>query len=152
MREKATPTEKELIKKGKEFEIKEFLQEKVVTAITNEEFRGIKPEDVMKMRFVLTWKVDPTSSDGKKAKARLVVLGFQNPFLGKEETLAPTMQKRTRTLLFFKAVQQRWRVWKADVKAAFLQGKEFQDTEKRYALPPKELAKALGMDPTSIKP
>jgi len=48
----------------------------------------------MKMRFVLTWKVDPSSELGKKANARLVVLGFQDPHLGQEETLAPTMQKR----------------------------------------------------------
>ena len=83
----------------------------------------MKPDEVMKMRFVLTWKTDPSVAGGKKAKARLVVLGFQDPRLGQEETLAPTMQKRSRTILFFNAVQNRWKVWKADVKSAFLQGK-----------------------------
>ena len=106
----------------------------------------------MKMRFVLTWKVDPSSELGKKAKARLVVLGFQDPHLGQEETLAPTMQKRSRTMMFFNTVQNRWKVWKADVKSAFLQGKAFCDEEERYALPPKELACALGMDEKDPKP
>ena len=149
---RATSVERELIQKGKCIEIQEFLQEKVVKAATEQEMKTLKPEDVMKMRFVLTWKVDPASPTGKKAKARLVVLGFQDPFLGKEDTLAPTMQKRTRSLLLSKAVQERWRIFKADVKAAFLQGNKFKDEEKRYALPPPELAKALGMDPKDKRP
>ncbi len=149
---RATPAERELIQKGKCIEIQEFLQEKVVKAATDQELKTLKPGDIMKMRFVLTWKVDPASPQGKKAKARLVVLGFQDPFLGKEETLAPTVQKRTRSLFISKAVQERWRVFKADVKAAFLQGNNFKDEEKRYALPPAELAKALGMDPKDKRP
>ena len=53
------------------------------------------------------------------------------------------MQKRTRSLFLSKAVQERWRVFKADVKAALLQGNNFKDEEQRYALPPAELAKHL---------
>jgi hypothetical protein len=55
-------------------------------------------------------------------------------------------------MMFFNAVQNRWKVWKADVKSAFLQGKAFRDEEKRYALRPKELARALGMDEKDPKP
>ena len=120
--------------------------------MSEKELKAVRSEDVMKMRFVLTWKVDPSSALGKKAKARLVVLGFQDPHLGQEETLAPTMQKRSRTMMFFNAVQNRWKVWKAGVKSAFLQGKAFRDEEKRYALPPKELARALGMNEKDPKP
>ena len=80
---RATPVERELIQKGKCIEIQEFLQEKVVKAATDQELKTLKPGDIMKMRFVLTWKVDPASPQGEKAKARLVVLGFQDPFLGK---------------------------------------------------------------------
>ena len=51
--------------------------------------------------------------------------------------------------MFQNAVQRRWKMYKADVKAVFLQGNSFKDPEKRYALPPKELARALGMKETT---
>ena len=37
------------------------------------------------MRFVLTWKVDPEVPGDKRGKARLVVLGFEDPALGQKE-------------------------------------------------------------------
>ena len=43
-------------------------------------------------------------------------------------------------------------MYKADVKAVFLQGNSFKDPEKRYALPPKELARALGMKENDVRP
>ena len=153
MRERhATAAERKLLTEAKGLEIQEFLKERAVEAISQHEMKNLKPSDIMKMRFVLTWKVDPTVPGGKRAKARLVVLGFQDPFLGKEKTLAPTMHKRTRTMMMQAAVQNQWKVLKGDVKAAFLQGKEFSDKEQRYALPPPELAKALGMDPKDPRP
>ena len=149
---KATADERKLIQKAKGSEIEEFLKEKVVEHLQEKELKTIPPEDVMKMRFVLTWKADPESPGGKRAKARLVVLGFQDPHLGKEDTLAPTMHKRSRMLLLANAAQRGWIVEKADVKAAFLQGKAFEKEETRYALPPQELAEAMGMDLNDIRP
>ena len=55
-------------------------------------------------------------------------------------------------MLLQTAVQQKWKVWKADVKAAFLQGKEFDPNEQRHALPPPELAEALVMHKSDIRP
>ena len=149
---KATAEERALIKKAKGMEIEEFLKEKVVEHLQEKELKTVDPSDVMKMRFVLTWKVDPETPGGKRAKARLVVLGFQDPHLGKEETLAPTMHKRSRMLLLANAAQRGWTVEKADVKAAFLQGNTFKKEETRYALPPEELASAMGMDLKDIRP
>ena len=101
---RATKDELRQISEAKGKEVDEFLKERVVRAATEGEIKDMKPEDVMKMRFVVTWKVDPATG-GKRAKARLVTLGFQDPFLGKEKTLAPTMNKRTRTLQLQLAVQ-----------------------------------------------
>ena len=149
---RATDQEKKLIEAAKALEVKEFIAERCVELLRDKELEGILPGDIMKMRFVVTWKADPQSVNGKRAKARLVVLGFQDPNLGKELTLAPTMAKRSRTMFLQSAVQRQWKVWKADVKAAFLQGREFDTEDTRYALPPKELAMALGMDPSDPRP
>ena len=72
-------------------EIKEFIKEAVTRMARNRELQGVESEDIVKMRYVITWKVDPASLEGKKAKVRLVILGFQDPHLGQEQTLAPTM-------------------------------------------------------------
>ena len=79
-----TPAEREMIRFAKGKEVKEFIKEQVVTRLLAGEH--VDPDDVMKMRFVLTWKADPESPEGKKGKARLVVLGFEDPYLGKETT------------------------------------------------------------------
>ena len=92
---KCSPAELSLLKSAKGLEVKELLKENVVKTITEQENAKLSKSDVMKMRFILTWKTDPESPLGKKGKARLVVLGFQDPFLGKEQTLAPTMTRRS---------------------------------------------------------
>ena len=101
-------------------EVREFVKENVVTRLVEGEH--VDPKDVMKMRFVLTWKQDPNEPSGKRGKARLVVLGFQDPFLGKEKTSAPTLTKRGKQLLLQLVVQKGWQLLKGDVTAAFLQG------------------------------
>ena len=116
-----SPDEKELIRLAKGKEVKEFIKEKVVTPLLEGEH--VHPEDVMKMRFVLTWKKDPDSPLGKRGKARLVVLGFQDPYLGQEQTNSPTLNRRSRQLLLQQVVQRNWKLYKGDVTAAFLQGR-----------------------------
>jgi hypothetical protein len=44
-----------------------------------------REQDAMKLRWVVTWKADDSDPQGKKLKARLVVLGFQDPRLGERE-------------------------------------------------------------------
>ena len=138
-----TPEERESMNMAKGKEIREFIKEAVVTRLLKDE--KVNPKDVMKMRFVLTWKSDPDSKLGKRGKARLVVLGFQDPYLGKEETTSPTLNRRSKQLILQQATQKRWRLRKGDVTAAFLQGKKL--TKSKYCLAPEELAEALGMPP-----
>ena len=97
----------------------------------------------MKMRWILTWQSDPESPLGKKGKARLVVLGFQDPFLGQENTCSPTLNKRSKQLLLQVVVQRKWELTKGDVTAAFLQGRKLE--KSKYALAPQELAEAMGL-------
>jgi hypothetical protein len=136
-----TPEEKELIRTAKGKEIKEFLKEAVVAQLQAGE--TVDPNDVMKMRWVLTRK---KNDDGSlKGKARLVVLGFQDPHLGTEHTSAPTLNRRSKQLLLQTVVQNNWNLKKGDVTAAFLQGRPLQKC--KYALAPTELAEAMGLPP-----
>ena len=135
------PEEKEMMRTAKGKEVREFVKEKVVTRLVEGEH--VNPEDVMKMRFVLTWKQDPNEPGGKRGKARLVVLGFQDPYLGKEKTSAPTLTKRGKQLLLQLVVQRGWQLLKGDVTAAFLQGRPL--AKNKYCLAPEELAEALNL-------
>ena len=93
------------------------------------------------MRWVLTWK---KNEDGSlKGKARLVVLGFQDPHLGSENTSAPTSNRRSKQTLLQVVVERGWKLQKGDVTAAFLQGRTLN--KNKYAVAPKELAEAMGL-------
>ena len=94
--------EKELIRQAKGKEVKEFIKERVVARLKEGEL--ISPEKIMRMRWILTWKKQPDGE--KKGKARLVVLGFEDPFLGTEETSSPTLNKRTKQILLQVCVQR----------------------------------------------
>ena len=137
---KLTAEEKEKISAAKWVEVKEWLAEKVVAKLP--EHLRPAPSEIMKTRWVLTWKTD--GAGGNKAKARLVVLGFQDPSLGEEAVNSPTLSRRGRNLIFQLAACRRWRLWKADVKAAFLQGQEL-DGKPKFILPVPELAQASGV-------
>ena len=49
----------------------------------------IHPSRIMS-RWILTWKTDPSSPKGRKAKARLVVRGFEDPNAATVSTESPT--------------------------------------------------------------
>jgi hypothetical protein len=133
--------EKELIRQAKGKEVKEFIKEHVVARLKEGEL--ISPEKIMRMRWILTWKKQPDGE--KKGKARLVVLGFEDPFLGTEETSSPTLNKRTKQILLQVCVQRDWKLLKGDVTAAFLQGRE--TPQSKYCLAPPELAEAMNLPP-----
>ena len=87
----------------------------------------IPEKNIMRCRWIYTWKnVEPTSEatkDGKKAKARLVVLGFEDPDLERVPNDAPTLSKDGRQLLIQKICSNRWRLTSFDISTAFLHGK-----------------------------
>ena len=121
--------------KAKHAEIDQWLAEEAVKAV-----EGHIPQDrVMRMRWVLTYK------DTGAAKARLVLIGFEDPDLDRLVSSSPTMCRRTRQLVLQAAVQQGWKPLKGDIKSAFLQGTASQTLRQVYALPVPELAQALGV-------
>ena len=71
-----TAEEKKLFQAAKQKELKCWLDTSTVQAILRDR---IHPSRIMSSRWILTWKDDPSSTTGRKAKARLVVKGFQDP-------------------------------------------------------------------------
>ena len=63
------------------------------------------------------------TADGKKAKARLVVLGFEDPDIDIIHNDAPTLSKDGRQLLLQKIASNHWELCSFDVSTAFLHGK-----------------------------
>lgn len=121
---------------AKAVEINAWLKQQAVRAATG----YVDPTRVMRMRWILTWK-----STGK-TKARLVVVGFEDPDILNPElqTTSPTMSRRSRQLLLTYSCTKSWRLLKGDVTAAFLQGDSVEEGRQVYAKPVKELAQALG--------
>ncbi len=110
--------------------------------LDNEEIReAIGNQDrILEMRWILTWKVvdppavpkegEPTtvSKDGtRKAKARLVVLGYQHPDLVRRdeagqailETVSSTISKQAKHMMSQSAAIHRWTIESADAASAF---------------------------------
>ena len=109
---KVTPEMRERFKTAKMQENNGWLQDKCLEAA--QRVHGKIP---MKMRWCLTVK------DDGRAKARLVVLGFQDHRLGQLDTESPTVSARGRALVLQICANLGLRLHKGDVTCAFLQGR-----------------------------
>ena len=101
----------------------------------------------MRCRWIYTWKtagaVDEATADGRKAKARLVALGFEDPGIDRVPNDAPTLIKDGRQLLLQKVCSNRWKLCSFDINTAFLHGK--RDGTLLGIQAPPELKEALAM-------
>ena len=109
---------------AKQKEIGAWLSHKTVKRVT----KGTVPESsVMQCRWIYTWKTaepsSPETADGKKAKARLVVLGFEDPDIDTIPNDVPTLSKDGRQLILQKICSNRWHLHSFDISTAFLRGK-----------------------------
>ena len=101
----------------------------------------IHPSHILSSRWVLTWKIDPTSEDGRKPKARLVVRGYEDPGIGE-------ICSDGRMLLLQTISSKHWDVQSFDIKTAFLRGKA--EGEPLAMEPVKELREMLNLQPEEI--
>ena len=80
------------MREAKNEEVKKFLGAEALKVLPPH----LQPDRAvaMRMRWVLTWK---RGEDGSKsAKARCVILGYQDPCYESRQTMAPTMSRTTR--------------------------------------------------------
>eukprot|EP00435_Cladocopium_sp_Y103_P029592 s669_g7.t1 len=76
---------------------------------------------IITARWVLTWKVDEETGL-PRAKARLVLRGFEDPDLTKIKTTSPTAGRTARQIFLTIAGNNMWILVVGDVTAAFLSG------------------------------
>ena len=118
--------EKAEFAKAKENEVSNWLKTGTVQKI----FRNqIPPEQVLRCRFILTWKPleesdrDPSKPQKvSKAKARLVVLGYLDPQITEIPRDSPTLNRHSKMLLLQLIASMSWDLRSFGIKAAFLQG------------------------------
>ena len=125
--------------KAKLKEVNNWIQEHAVKLWHDK----VPSDRILKMRWIYTIKSDDS------AKARIVLIGYQDPDLDSLKTTAPTMTRRTRGLFLTACSLRGWTALKGDVRAAFLQGLESEEQRSIFAKPVVELAKQLGGDANS---
>ena len=164
-----------LFDEAKAKEVSEVLGSLALRAIqSKEEFEDAMkhPERNIPMRWVLTWKPiippeppepgKPTTvvADGsRKAKARVVLLGFRhpdlvkrNPVTGQHElrTAAPTISRTGRNLLLQCFAFDEHRLESADAKSAFLQADNLEESRRIWTTAVPELARAHNVKPGEL--
>ena len=136
-----TISEKDLFEKAKQKEISCWLQTSAIRAILR---KKLNPEQILRSRWILTWKAPEDGDTQPRAKARLVVLGYQDPKLTEVTRDAPTLSREGRALVLQTIASKKFRLGSFDIKTAFLRGKA--DADNPLAMdPPKELRKALNL-------
>ncbi len=76
-----------------------------------------------------------------------MLLGFQDPDLGRYRADAPTVSRASKYLAAFTAVQQSWSLFTLDAQTAFLSGDQSERPEPLYFRPPPDLRAELKMQP-----
>ena len=165
--------DKKLFDAAKKSEVSQFISTEAVRACIDkaEEQEGWDSGRIMKARWVLTWKVIPPEEreataekekgnpnttvkpDGsKKAKARIVILGFQHPDLEdpKFKTTSPVVSQHTRALILQLITFHQWVIESCDATTAFLQAEGKEEQHRLWTTGVSELCEALGVPPGTL--
>ena len=134
--------ERQLFKEAQKKEIKAWLDHRTVRRVAA---GTLEDSQLMRCRWILTGKAPEKEGGPQRAKARLVVLGFEDPGLSDIPNDAPTLGKDGRQLILQQVASRQWKLINFDISTAFLQGK---GDGKLGIKPPEELREALGMAPT----
>lgn len=141
-----TPTEIQEFEKAKLKEVDQWLDTGTVRAILRHK---IPEANLLRSRWILTWKeLDPQEAlemkKSHKAKARLVILGYEDPNLAEIPRDSPTLQKESRSLILQYCASRQWSIRSFDVKTAFLRGSR-RDNRVLGVEPPIELRQRMGL-------
>ncbi len=147
---KLCPEEQMEFEEAMKKELDSFLSTEAVQICSS---NGVPEDRIMQMRWVHTWK--PVLSDAgeqvdRKAKARLIIKGYQDPRLMSLPRESPTLSTLGRNLLLTCAAKGKMRLSSGDIKTAFLQGGNTELQENLYGLPPPEVRRLLNMKDSDI--
>ncbi|CAE7237210.1 RE1 [Symbiodinium pilosum] len=122
-----SPEEKEQFRQAKAKEVRSFLRAQCFEMVPKE--KQPSSHEAVGMRWVLTWKnaEDPQDPSKKKAKARAVVLGYQDDQYEYRQTSSPTVSRTGRQAFLQLCAWRKFTIAKGDVTSAFLQGSELED-------------------------
>lgn len=137
--------ERQLFEKAKGQEIDSWISTGTIAKILRHQ---IPLENIMRCRWILTWKnLDEEESKAtgshRKPKARLVVLGYEDPQIDSIPRDSPTMSKLSRMFVLQTAASQKWTIESFDIKTAFLRGTDLSQERKLAIEPPKEMRDRL---------
>ena len=144
-----TLEDKKLFLAAKQKEISSWLSTETVRRIARSQ---IPEEQILRSRWVLTWKpLDQTGQANEndhqyKAKARLVILGFEDPHIETLSRDAPTMGKDSRMLILQYAASAKWSIHSFDIQTAFLRGSR-KDGRILGMEPPEEMRQQMKLKP-----
>ena len=165
---KLSPDDRRLFENAKASEVSSFLRTEAVRRCLDyeEQQRAQNSGRVLRARWVLVWKDIPTESReeaqqdlkekpdssihpslAKKAKARIVVLGFEHPDLLQStfRSSAPVQSQLMRNLSLLLTAQKGWMLEGLDMTTAFLQtGGDSMEKEELWTSGVPELKAALG--------
>ena len=147
-----SPSEKAEFEKAKQTEVDNWLKTGTVCKILRNK---LSAEQILRCRWIYVWKPIEDKAEQKKtgktrkAKARLVVLGFLDPALDKVQRDSPTLGRQSRMLILQLIASMNWELSSFDIKAAFLQGRT-QEGRVLAIEPVPEMAKAMQLETTEV--
>ncbi|CAE7937367.1 rps4x [Symbiodinium sp. KB8] len=145
VREKTlSPEEREQFAAAKAVEVRNFIAAQAFESLPDH----VRPSkaQAIGMRWILTWKQREDGS--RKAKARAVLLGYQDPAYEHRSTTAPVMSRQSRQMLLQQAANRSWTVHKGDVSGAFLQSREYPSV--LHCIPCDEICDAMKVPRGSV--
>ena len=122
------------------------LENKVTTIV---KAKGIDRSRIIGSRWVLTWKTSADPDDKQVVpKARLVLVAYQDPDLGRIATDSLTLRKESKHIILSLCAARGWTFWGADIKTAFLSG----DASCRNIQfrPPPEIRDMMNLGPDDL--
>ncbi len=136
---------------AKETEVQNWVKTGTVAKILRDK---IPADQILKCRWIFTWK--PLDEEDqrkyqktKKAKARLVILGYLDPKIDQLPRDSPTLGRHSKMLMLQLIASMGWNLQSFDIKAAFLQGKP--QTDRVLGVEPvPELIKTLQLQPNEV--
>ena len=137
-----TSEERAMMTQAKAKELTQFFQNEVWEFADNLTQGDLKR--TITARWVLTWKTDEETGL-PKAKARLVLRGFEDPDLTKMKTASPAAGRTARQIFLTIAGNNMWLLIVGDVIAAFLSGSGHEFKRMIIAKLPADCGPILGV-------